>query len=56
MRGEHLLLLGGLLAVIGGLENVETWADLGNVKTVLKMAGSAALLIRASYVPPRPPQ
>jgi hypothetical protein len=53
MRGEHYFLLAGLLAIIGGLENVEYWSDLVQVKTVLKMAGASAMLIRSSYVPPR---
>lgn len=55
MRGEHWFLLAGLLGIIGGLENVEQWADLVQVKTVLKMAAASAVLIRAAYVPPRQP-
>ena len=53
MRAEHWVLLAGLLAMLGGLENVEQWADLVQVKTVLKMAASAGILIRAAYVPPK---
>lgn len=53
MRGEHWFLLAGLLGIIGGLEDVQAWADLVRVQTVLKMAASAAILIRAAYVPPR---
>lgn len=56
MRGEHYLLLASLLAIIGGLEDVQMWADLARVQTVLKMAASAAVLIRAAYVPPRDPR
>lgn len=54
MRAEHWFLLAGLLGIIGGLEDVQQWADLINVKIVLKMAASAAILIRTAYVPPRP--
>lgn len=54
MRGEHWLLLAGLLGVVGGFENdVQTWADLLNVKLFLKACAAGALLVRAAYVPPR---
>lgn len=57
MRGEHWLLLAGLFALLGTLEDsVTTWADLANVKIVLKFIGAAGLLIRASFVPPSPPR
>ena len=54
MRGEHWFLLAGLLGIIGGLENVEQWSDLVQVKIVLKMLGASPALIRAAYVAPKP--
>lgn len=52
MRGEHWLLLAGLLGIIGGFESeVQHWGDLLNVKLVLKAAAASGLLIRAAYVP-----
>jgi hypothetical protein len=54
MRGEHWLLLAGLLGIIGGFESeVQAWGDLLNVKLVLKAAAASGLLIRAAYVPSR---
>ena len=55
MRTEHWLLLAGLLGIIGGFESdVNAWADLLNVKLVLKAAAASGLLIRAAYVPAKP--
>lgn len=52
MKAEHWILLAGLLSLLGVMEpNVTEWADLLNVKTVLKFAGASGLLVRAAFVP-----
>ena len=52
MRTEHWALVAGMAALLASQEaNVATWADLLNVKTVLRMLGGLGIVIRAAYVP-----